>query len=95
MTGDAGGGLDGNTSAGSVDLFVVKYNNSGIKQSTRQLGTSYGDAGQDITSDSSGNLYATGYTRGNLDGNTYAGDLQISSWSTTILTAINSNQNQH
>ena len=26
------GGLDGNTSAGSADLFVVKYNSSGVKQ---------------------------------------------------------------
>ena len=26
------GGLDGNTSAGSNDLFVVKYNSDGVKQ---------------------------------------------------------------
>jgi hypothetical protein len=26
------GGLDGNTDSGSIDLFVVKYNSSGVKQ---------------------------------------------------------------
>ncbi len=32
VTGYTGGGLDGNTSAGSNDLFVVKYNSNGTKQ---------------------------------------------------------------
>ena len=32
LTGYTEGGLDGNTSAGSSDLFVVKYNSSGTKQ---------------------------------------------------------------
>ena len=32
VTGGTLGGLDGNTSAGSSDLFVVKYNSSGTKQ---------------------------------------------------------------
>jgi hypothetical protein len=31
VAGGTYGGLDGNTSAGSTDLFVVKYNSSGIK----------------------------------------------------------------
>ena len=73
VTGDTWGGLDGNTSAGSDDIFVVKYNSSGIKQWTQQLGTAEHDEGHDITIDSSGNLYATGYIGYGLDGNTYAG----------------------
>jgi len=32
VTGDTYGGLDGKTSAGNADLFVVKYNSSGTKQ---------------------------------------------------------------
>ena len=32
VTGSASGALDGNTSAGNSDLFVVKYNSSGTKQ---------------------------------------------------------------
>ena len=43
VTGSTSGGLDGNTSAGNTDLFVVKYNSSGVKQWTQQLGTSTQD----------------------------------------------------
>ena len=32
VTGVTGGGLDGNTSSGNYDIFLVKYNSSGIKQ---------------------------------------------------------------
>ena len=32
VTGYTEGGLDGNTSAGGNDLFVVKYNSEGVKQ---------------------------------------------------------------
>ena len=39
VTGKTGGGLDGNTSSGLTDIFLVKYNSSGTKQWTKQLGT--------------------------------------------------------
>ena len=77
VTGYTQGSLDGNTSAGGGDLFVLKYNSSGTKQWTKQLGTSASDSGKSITSDSSGNLYVTGSTRGGLDGNTNAGSYDI------------------
>ena len=32
VVGETVGGLDGNTSAGGSDLFVVKYNSDGVKQ---------------------------------------------------------------
>ena len=32
VSGGTWGGLDGNTSAGGYDLFVVKYNSDGVKQ---------------------------------------------------------------
>ena len=78
MTGYTDGGLDDNTNAGSLDLFVIKYNSSGVKQWTKQLGTSSNDSGGGITTDSSGNLYVTGYTYGALDGsNAGQGDIFV------------------
>ena len=77
MTGQTNGSLDGNTNAGGYDFFIVKYNSSGVKQWTKQLGTSGNDYGHDITSDSSGNIYVTGETYGSLDGNTNAGDSDL------------------
>ena len=46
---------------------------SGTKQWTKQLGTSSIDWGRGVTTDSSGNIYVTGYTTGDLDGNTSSG----------------------
>ena len=77
VTGGTKGGLDGNTSAGNTDLFVVKYNSSGTKQWTKQLGTSSSDTAYGVATDSSGNVYVTGDTYGGLDGNTNAGDYDI------------------
>jgi hypothetical protein len=73
VTGHTNGGLDGNTNAGSSDLFVVKYDSGGIKQWTQQLGTAYDDYAQGIATDTSGNVYVTGYTWGGLGGNTNVG----------------------
>ena len=73
VTGTTLGGLDGNTNSGRDDIFLVKYNSSGTKQWTRQLGTSSYDTGEGVTTDSSGNIYVTGYTSGDLDGNTSSG----------------------
>jgi len=76
VTGSTEGGMDG-TNAGSSDLFVVKYNSSGTKQWTKQLGTSSNDYAKGVATDSSANVYVTGYTYGGLDGNTSAGSNDI------------------
>ena len=73
VTGYTTGGLDGNTNSGDDDLILVKYNSSGTKQWTKQLGTSSSDIGYGVTVDSSDNIYVTGYTDGGLDGNTSSG----------------------
>ena len=77
MTGTTYGGLDGNTSSGNHDIVLVKYNSTGTKQWTKQLGTSSDDQGLGVTTDSSGNIYVTGLTDGRLDGNTISGGSDI------------------
>ena len=69
--------LDGQASAGGFDLFVTKYDASGNKKWTRQLGTASQDQGKGVTSDSAGNVYVTGITFGALDGQTSAGGIDF------------------
>ena len=76
VTGSTSGGLDGNTNSGGSDIFLVKYYDNGTKQWTKQLGTSSSDTGNEVTVDSSGNVYVTGYTQGGLDG-TNAGNSDL------------------
>ena len=52
---------------------MVKYNSSGTKQWTKQLGTPSTDTANGVATDSSGNVYVAGGTYGGLDGNTSAG----------------------
>ncbi len=74
VTGEATGNLDGNTMTGASDLFVTKYNSSGVKQWTKLLGVAAKNTlGQAVTSDANNNIYVAGYTNGGLDGNTNAG----------------------
>ncbi len=77
VTGTTNGDLDGNTSSGGVDIFLIKYNSSGTKQWTKQLGTSSDDGGYGVTTDSSGKIYVTGYTGGGLHGITSSGSQDI------------------
>ena len=77
MTGFTERGLDGNIHSGNDDIFLVKYNSSGTKQWTKQLGTSSNDGGNGVTTDSSDNIFVTGLTGGGLDGNTSSGQEDI------------------
>jgi len=52
---------------------VVKYNSSGTKQWTKQMGSSSRDYDYGVATDSSRNVYVSGDTYGGLDNNTNAG----------------------
>ncbi|MDX1251207.1 MAG: SBBP repeat-containing protein [Gammaproteobacteria bacterium] len=68
------GGLHGNTYAGGDgDAFVVKYNTEGVRQWTKQIGTTGGDSINGVAADVNGNVYVAGGAGGSLNGNTYAG----------------------
>jgi alpha-tubulin suppressor-like RCC1 family protein len=77
VVGRTAGSLDGNTNAGDWDLFMVKYDASGVKQWTRQLGSPTSDLAYGVAVDGCGNVYVAGYTAGSLDGNTSAGDWDL------------------
>ena len=72
VTGYTTGNLDG-TNSGLSDIFLEKYDSSGIRQWTRQLGTPQEDSAGAIVVDSVGSVYISGYTSGGLDGHVNEG----------------------
>jgi hypothetical protein len=77
VTGVTEDGLDGNSSAGEDDIFLVKYNSSGTKQWTRQHGTSQNDYGRKIAIDAKGYIYLLADGYGGIDDNTNSGSSDI------------------
>ncbi len=77
VAGYTAGDLDGESNAnpGTNDIFLTKYDASGTRQWTRLSGTASGDESgwSAVAVDGSGNIYVTGFTAGNLDGETNAG----------------------
>ena len=76
ITGYTEGILDGGSVSGDRDVFIAKYNTSGTQQWIKQLGDTNSE-GEDIVADSSGNVYVTGYTYGDFDGNKNLGNKDI------------------
>lgn len=58
---DPSGSTANLTSNGSADIFVVKYNSSGVYQGSFNVGGSSDDLGTDIEVDNTGQAYVTGY----------------------------------
>jgi len=69
VSGQSNGGLDANINSWSDDIFLVKYNSSGTKQWTKQLGIFDNESGVSMTVDSSDNIYVTGFTNGSQEKN--------------------------
>jgi hypothetical protein len=77
------GALDGQELQGSEDLFLTKYDSSGIRQWTIEDGTSGGSTSAlGVALDSQENPFLTGFTTEGLDGQTLQGtqDLFISKY---------------
>ena len=55
------------TSAGSGDIFLAKYNSSGVLQWARSMGASSSDVGNSVGVDGNGNPWITGYFNGTVD----------------------------
>jgi hypothetical protein len=72
VAGWTNGTLPGQTSAGSVDAFVRKYDADGNEVWTRQFGSPITDVARGISVDASG-VYVAGETLGTLPGQTSAG----------------------
>ena len=72
VAGFTDGTLPGQTSAGSTDVFVRKYDTNGTELWTRQFGTSSAEEARGTAVDASG-VYVVGYTVGTLPSHTGAG----------------------
>jgi LruC domain-containing protein len=73
VTGYTEGAWDGQSSAGDRDAFVSKYNSGGTHQWTRLLGSSTDNRGRGVATDSNGNVYMSGPTFGDIDGESASG----------------------
>ena len=100
ISGYTDGSLSGNSSAGTFDAFVSKYNSTGSLLWTRQLGTPSFDVSYGVSADKLGSVYITGYTIGNLGGpNSGNADAYVSKfsaaggllWTRQLGTATNDN----
>ena len=74
VAGATSGGLDGNAQTGVHDLFVTKYDPSGVRLYTRQLGAAGRETyGNGVATDAVGDVFVAGSTNAGLDGNAQSG----------------------
>ncbi|MCP4707367.1 MAG: hypothetical protein GY869_01975, partial [Planctomycetes bacterium] len=62
-------GTDLHTANGSADIYITKLNADGSYGWTATFGADGWDQGMDLATDTSGNVYATGYFKGSVDFN--------------------------
>jgi chitodextrinase len=67
FTGTVGFGGGSLTSAGDVDIFVVKYSSAGVYAWSKRFGGTGTDRGYGVAVDSTGNVLVTGYFSGTVD----------------------------
>jgi hypothetical protein len=67
MTVDFGGGGGGLTSAGAGDVYLAKYNSSGVHQWSQRFGSTSSDRGNDVAVDALASVVMTGFFTGTVD----------------------------
>ena len=77
LIGYVNGGFDGFNQIGGNDDYIVKYNSSGTKIWSKLFGSTQDDSANRMDFDTSGNLYITGWTRGDLNGISNSGSYDI------------------
>ena len=77
VSGGTSGSLPDNTSAGSSDAFVARYDADGNQLWIKQFGSDAGDSANEVATDQDGNVYVIGDTDGSLPGNTGAGGRDV------------------
>jgi hypothetical protein len=83
ISGYTQGGLQG-TNVGARDAFVAKYDSSGTRLWTKQLGSTVDDRGWGVSADGVGNVYMAGTTAGSLQGANLGGtDAFLTKYDTT------------
>ena len=74
LAGTTNGGLDGHALTGTGDMFVIKYDSSGTKISSIQMGVSAKQVNAAALSiDTTDNVHVAGWTTGGFDGNSLTG----------------------
>eukprot|EP00971_Amphidinium_carterae_P308786 6135815-Amphidinium_carterae.1 len=68
VTGYTEGSLDGQSSAGDNDAFLMQYSSNGVWRWTQQRGTSSLDEANGVAVSVDGQVYMAGGTEGSLDG---------------------------
>ena len=67
ISGYTKGKFDNDTYSSRPDIFLSKFNSSGTNQWIKSFGTPFDDYSNGIAVDSSGNIYISGYTKGDFD----------------------------
>lgn len=70
VEGETHGEMDGNSSYGATDVFVIKFDFNGQQDWTRTIGGTGIDFARGVVTDSAGNIYIAGSAIGQLNGQT-------------------------